>query len=381
MKNNIGIFINDISLNGGAEKVTLSLYKALKLTCYPEIKLLSAYRKNEIKESIEDLIILNESNRRLKNTELKKMFSYVLERNHIKKLIIAIIDLKTAKIISSVAKKYKIKLIFVLHNTPFIYLRNFASFEDCLYTPALLFRKICKICFIRFYNYFVLRNLLNLGYFVTVGHECEKELKRIYKKNIKVKTIYNLIDLEQSDSPITMRNNKQVLFLGRFNQQKGVILLLNTWRKMNQLLPEYSLKMIGNGEQLLLIQKLIKTKKIKNIDIINWTDNVKKWYQTSDVCILTSYFEGLPTVFLESLSQNCPIFAVRGNGGLKELINVNTGYYCDSRNSFVVAKKLMNFLLNKNFSFKYEIPLEFNREYILQEWQYLLDDGHDCCSD
>ena len=74
------------------------------------------------------------------------------------------------------------------------------------------------------------------------------------------------------------------------------------------------LLLIGYGVNKAKIQNFISENKLESkIKILNYQANPFKFIKTSDVCVLTSRYEGLPNILLESLplkkfiiSTNCP---------------------------------------------------------------------------
>lgn len=112
---------------------------------------------------------------------------------------------------------------------------------------------------------------------------------------------------------------KQVLFLSRIHEKKGIELLLEAWNRLSKDFPLWSLRIVGNGEQSYV-------KKIRNlIEETGASSSVTlcgpvigeeklKLYQESSIFCLPSYSENFGMVIAEAMSagvavittNNCP---------------------------------------------------------------------------
>ncbi|SHO59417.1 glycosyltransferase [Algoriphagus zhangzhouensis] len=93
----------------------------------------------------------------------------------------------------------------------------------------------------------------------------------------------------------------ELLFVGRFEMHKGVLDLLNSFTKLND--ASVNLKLVGTGS----LFKSIKNKfnKCSNLEIVGYLDDPIDYFYHSECLILPSYYEGMPNVAFEALSQNC----------------------------------------------------------------------------
>lgn len=375
--NNLIICISDITELGGAEKVTYNFYTKIKNTIYKTTRLLSIYNNNtnHFKNDIDFLFDKNEKNNK---KLLANRFNTYINTYKIDTIIFEIITLKEAVFLGNIAKRNGLKIFFVLHNTPRMYLKNFATFKDCLYSPIQIFRKIYKKILGGPFSYIQIKKILTLGKIITVGHNCEKELKTIFPKyQNNIYSIYNLTNLKK-EKPKQNKSNK-ILYMGRFSLQKDMNLLLMVWKAFVKLNHVYELIIIGDGPEKEKIKKIIKKHKIPRVQLFERVDNVEYYYANSDICILTSHYEGLPTVFLEALSQNCYIFAAKSYGGTGELIKNNiNGYYSETRRADFIARDLNTFVNKINFPASInDMSLEFNENYIIEKWKLLLGSEKD----
>lgn len=365
----VAIWVYDISVLGGLERVTWTLYKKLQGEYFPDIKLITTSNKYDFK--LDGNCIVLEAK---KKCHLSKQVKKILIEYSISTLIIEVSDLKTANLVATAAKSIDVKVISTLHNTPYMYLNNFATAEYCFYNPKFILKKVYKKSIGKIINYYRLLSICKGTQVVTVGDFCRRELLQCFSKyNIRAQTIYNLIDLKYG--PEKVGKTKKVLFIGRFSMQKNLPFLLNIWKEANVLLPDYTLQLVGDGEDRSFIKRIIQRKKIQNIQMLPKSDNVIEFYRNADVCILTSFYEGLPTVFLEAISQNCPIFSTKGHGGNGELMTITgNGCYVDFADCKQVAIRLKEYLDSIVFPYKSnKLPEQFSEGYILSRWKNLVD--------
>lgn len=103
---------------------------------------------------------------------------------------------------------------------------------------------------------------------------------------------------------------KWILFVGRLQETKNPIRLIDSFAEHNKDYPDSCLIIIGDGNMYSKIKKYIQLKKIeKNTIIAGQMDQHKlaKYYQSSDVLLLTSNYEGMPMCILEALGCGLPV--------------------------------------------------------------------------
>jgi len=207
-----------------------------------------------------------------------------------------------------------------------------------------------------FIKNFIFKNLLKLSNSIIVNSfELQKELTKKFK--VKVNCIYNPLNTTEiikkskrkvKGNKFSNKKNINIINVARFTDQKDHLTLL---RAINILKEKVKIRLliIGRGINKLKMENFIKENKLKSsVKIINFTKNPYPYIKSSDLFILSSKFEGLPNVLLESLvlnkfiiSSDCPTgpseILDNGKGGL--LFKV--GDYKD------LVKKINYFLLNK----------------------------------
>mgnify|MGYP001181739612 CR=1 FL=1 len=148
------------------------------------------------------------------------------------------------------------------------------------------------------------------------------DFKKKFKKkfNINSVCIYNPLNKKEIIKKSKIRNkisfNKKKLNLiniGRFTDQKDQITLLKAANLIKDKI-KFNLLIVGRGVEKENLINYIREKNLsKNVQIINFKKNPFNLIRSSDVFILTSLYEGLPNVLLETqvlkkfiISSNCP---------------------------------------------------------------------------
>lgn len=149
------------------------------------------------------------------------------------------------------------------------------------------------------------------------------------KSNISV--IPNGIDINGYPCRSTRNNiKKQILFLSRIHEKKGIELLINAWKTLHAEYPDWSIKIVGNGEDS-YIKKLKETISKHQLDecieIMPPAFGSSKiaLYQSSSLFVLPSYSENFGMVIAEALSCGVPVITT--NYTPWEFLNsTNTGW-------------------------------------------------------
>ncbi|MCR4661086.1 MAG: glycosyltransferase [Clostridia bacterium] len=163
---------------------------------------------------------------------------------------------------------------------------------------------------------------------------------------------------------------KQVLYVGRYSEQKNCQLLIKTFLKFHERHPDYCLMMYGDGFLESELVSLVKESKAE--EYIKIKKSSKTWQEDefdSSLFVLPSRYEGMPNVLAEalclgipSISTDCPI------GGPKELKKIfpELLMLCENENLDSMENAMEKALLVKRQ--KFDIPKELDKTYIANKW-------------
>lgn len=102
-----------------------------------------------------------------------------------------------------------------------------------------------------------------------------------------------------------------LLFVGRFDRQKGLDILLEAFALASDTRPDIRLHLIGSAVRSATYSTLPE-----GVDLIGWvqSDEIDQWYGSADVQIVPSRWEGLPLVIPEALRNGTPVITSRRSG-------------------------------------------------------------------
>ncbi|MGA2507470.1 MAG: glycosyltransferase family 4 protein [Chitinispirillaceae bacterium] len=144
--------------------------------------------------------------------------------------------------------------------------------------------------------------------------------------------------------PLTKENpayelGDYALFVGRLSFEKGIDVLLESYKKIN-----YPLVIIGEGPQRNWVEEFIKKNKMKNVTLIGFVSSkeglVKHIRGCRFVIIPSSWYELYPLIALNSFSLGKPVIG-SNSGGIPEIIeNEKNGLLFEKSNSFELEKSI-----------------------------------------
>lgn len=296
---------------GGVEKVTLNLIKNLNRSNF-KIKLvlvnLEGQLLKEIPEDVEVISLLEEKKLDNKN-KISKFFEKIIEiklmKNKLKKIIknediLLNMNLRNIRL-NICLKKYKNKKIGWFHST----------------ITSDIQTSLVKFNYKLFKQYKIIYN---------VSKEGKKDFDEQFPDlESKSKILYNSFDLdkikEKSLEPLD--KNNYILAVGRLlNDHKGFDVLIDAIKKLKMDNIKIQLIIIGDGPDREKIENQIKKNSLeKEVFINGFDENPYKWMNKSKMFILSSNYEGLPTVLIEALACETPIVSTNCKCGPSEILD------------------------------------------------------------
>ena len=176
----------------------------------------------------------------------------------------------------------------------------------------------------------------------------QKELKEL---NLESELIYNLSHYEKKKKLDFFKKFKglKILNIGRLTEQKDQLTLIKSLKILKEKDVNFRCCIIGRGSSKNNLKiEIAKLNLNKNVKLVGFKNKAEEYLSDSDIFVLSSKFEGLPNVLIESqkygvpiISSNCPTGPneILMNGKLGELFSVG-----DYHN---LANKLFDFSKNK----------------------------------
>lgn len=292
---------------------------------------------------------------------------------------------------------HKVKLNFLHHKERGMVRGKFYKLIDKFYESYLLKKRYqnCIIIYNNMPHYPIFKN--KNTHYLYILHERQKKFRTKYKHydaliaiNLEQKAllekhhknvIYIPNFLPKMPDAITNHQQKVVLFLGRFSKEKGVLRLINIWKKVQEdgEFKDWKLIIVGEGVQKEQIEDKIKALHLSTSIIIKpFIKEVEKEYLSASIYAMTSHKEGFGMVLIESASYALPSVAFDITSGPSDIIeNEKSGFLIEDGNLQEFAKKLQLLMRDENLrktmgeNAKIHTKKHFSKELVLQKWQDL----------
>jgi glycosyltransferase involved in cell wall biosynthesis len=210
------------------------------------------------------------------------------------------------------------------------------------------------------------KKLDKYDYVVTIADEMKEQLENYYPllANEKIKRIYNPFDFEEirnkaddlsniSEKERELLSNSYICTVTRLDEhQKDTTILIKAYKNLyDQNKITHKLYIIGDGPHKGQLEELVKSYSLeKNILFLGKKTNPYIWMKNADVFVLSSNFEGLPTVLMESMTVETFVISSNCKTGPKEiLLNGDCGDLFEIGNVNELANKLEYALNDKAY--------------------------------
>lgn len=178
--------------------------------------------------------------------------------------------------------------------------------------------------------------------------------------------------------------NKQVIFVGRFNEQKGLEYLIKTWEGVKNKHQDWTLHMYGQGEQETLLRALIQKVGLNEyVKVHQPTRRILEKYMQSSIFLLTSRFEGLPMVLIEAMACGLPIVSFNCPWGPADIIKSGEdGFLVRYLNTDEATERVCQLIedqeLRKAMGAKARINVRrYERDVVMKQWMDLFNSLYD----
>jgi glycosyltransferase involved in cell wall biosynthesis len=168
---------------------------------------------------------------------------------------------------------------------------------------------------------------------ITNSKESLNSLKKIVFSKKKISLIYNPYLVKINKKNVISQRKDIILNIGRFCKQKNQIQLIDAFDNFKQRYPNFKLFLVGDGYKKRNILKYIKVKKLqKKVIIKKWSENLRDYYLKSKFFVLSSLYEGLPNVLIDSINYKLPIVSTKVSGAEDILMGNKGGYLAEVNN-------------------------------------------------
>jgi len=186
----------------------------------------------------------------------------------------------------------------------------------------------------------------HVTHFIAPSYKFEKILHEYGIQNVTY--IHHYIEVDQWLTDRKYTREKRILYIGRFEVEKGIYVLLDAWKRIAHTLPEYRLMFIGEGSEADNLNE-----KIRKSDIHSQTDvlpfvpqnEVKDYlYSSALIVVPSAYREMFGLIGLEAFACGIPLIASDVAGIPEWCIHEKTGLLVEMENSSELAAAIQRIL-------------------------------------
>jgi starch synthase (maltosyl-transferring) len=134
------------------------------------------------------------------------------------------------------------------------------------------------------------------------------------------------------------------LFVGRFDEQKGLPFLLDAAEHVIGSRPDWRLLLVGDGpERDQILRRIAESPRLA--DRVRWLgrrDDIASLLKSADLLVLPSLWEGMPNVVLEAMAARRPVVATAIEGTEDLVIEGQTGWLVPPSDAPALARALLD---------------------------------------
>jgi len=171
------------------------------------------------------------------------------------------------------------------------------------------------------YFKFMMKIAKKANHLIAISDSTKKDLIRILKvPESKISVIYEGVDPKKF-YPIKREKGKQFVigYLGGLGKRKNIDYILDVAKKLEEN-EKIFFKIAGRGPELDRLVKLKEKKNLKNVEFFGFVPDkeLNKFYNSLDLFIFPSYYEGFGLPVVEAMASGIPIM-VSNRGSLIEI--------------------------------------------------------------
>ena len=158
--------------------------------------------------------------------------------------------------------------------------------------------------------------------------------------------------------------------------------MLKIYNQLEKKYPDWTLDIIGDGNQREVLEKYINNHQLNNKVILHGFQNkdyIDEKLHESSIYLMTSYTESFGIVLIEAMSHGIPCIAFSSAEGAREIIKSGkNGYLIKNRNFNAIIKKISDLIENEEERKRIGISArqsvkKYTGNIVKKEWIQLLE--------
>lgn len=333
------LFVVDNLKMGGVTKVLVNLLKKINSSKYEIDILVLHFYEDMVIEIPKEINILKGGS---KFSFIDENIGKILKEKNIIKLlkkISLVLKIKTGLILKSIKKdrnnnlkkNYDVEIAFG-DGFPFFYVNGGNSKKRIAWLHSDVSVKDYSA---RYYKQ-IKKILPKMDMCIAVSEKVAQSYKERYGVS-KIAVVNNVIDdaeiIEKSNMQEAIPyDNKQLNFVsvGRLDYSKNYEMLFRVVKRLINEGYDFKTYIVGDGADRNKLESLIKDNNMQeNFILLGRKDNPYPYVKNADLFLLSSRYEGLPTVIIEALILHIPCLSTEV-AGIREIINSSIGVISDN---------------------------------------------------
>ncbi|WP_426817867.1 glycosyltransferase [Winslowiella sp. 2C04] len=153
----------------------------------------------------------------------------------------------------------------------------------------------------------------------------------------KLTTIYNGVPVKLDRVKKGKTDKVNLLFVGRFDLQKGYDVLINAYRQCNK--EDFTLTIVGDS-----VNHQNEKVELENVTYTGWlaAKDIESYFIAADALVIPSRWEGFAMVPLEAMSYSLPVISSNSTSLPEVVIDGETGFLFDNGDVNALANILSN---------------------------------------
>lgn len=226
---------------------------------------------------------------------------------------------------------------------------------------------------------------------------CSKAGRDSFKKAVTrhpraLHVVHNPVDLDavragaQLPLPDTAKLGVSKPFLlgvGRLERQKGFDFLIEAFAQVVTAGLDYHLVILGEGPDRSQLEKLMHSLHISNrVFLLGFTPNPFPYFKAAEMFVLSSRFEGMPTVIIEAMALGVPTVCFDGKSGTSELFQggKSPGILVPAENVQKLANAVVTMarqpdIRERSIKDGLSVSERYSMKNAIKEWETIFDES------